>query len=498
MRKIFFGSILVLTLVLLTTEAFACSCGTKPTVLDSFEDSTNVFSARLTSVDKTREKADKYDIDYIRSSSMIVLKVYKGYLKPGQEVKFAQGGGADCVWTFDEKWIGAEFLFYVGKPSDGHPMFSDEGGEKLGPMYYAITCGRSRGLKGAIDDLSYLDNMSKLQGRTRVSGSFESWYTDESIGANKKIKIVGKTKTVTVKADENGFFEIYDLPAGEYRIFPEIPAGWKINDYMMKHTDTGLDMYQREVQKGTTGIPIKIADKRHVSLDLYFDIDTAISGRVLSPSGRPMEDVCVKAVSTELKDDDFRGRSDCTDASGKFKIEEMAKGNYYLVVNDDGKQNSINPFGVIFYPGVTDRKNAGVVYVEPGKYVASRDIQIPAFGELVELRGKLTYSDGSPVEKESVRLRPTEQSSFEDSRVETDAKGNFSLLVPKGSAGKLYADDYVYLGLYENCEKLDELIKASGKTGLRISTNIFEFDGEIGSTVIELVFPFPKCVKAKD
>src|SRR5687767_5123987 len=105
-KKLLIPSLIIaLAILSVAPEAFACSCATKPTVVDYFESSDLVVATRLVSVDKTREKEREHDIEYIRSATMIVTKVYKGNVKPGQALKFAQGGGADCVWTFDEEWI---------------------------------------------------------------------------------------------------------------------------------------------------------------------------------------------------------------------------------------------------------------------------------------------------------------------------------------------------------------------------------------------------------
>src|SRR4051794_39846188 len=98
----------VLLFVLGTTQnTFACSCLAKPTVLDYFESSDLVVITKLMSVEKTGEKEGEYDIHYIRSVKMLVEKVYKGNVKEGDILTFGQGGGADCIWTFDEEWIGS-------------------------------------------------------------------------------------------------------------------------------------------------------------------------------------------------------------------------------------------------------------------------------------------------------------------------------------------------------------------------------------------------------
>lgn len=365
----------VFGLLTLSGEAFGCTCGPRPTVLDAFGSASFVVTARLASVDKIREREREYDVGYIRSVTMIVDKIYKGDVNPGTELKFGQGGGADCVWTYDEQDIGAEFLFYLRSPSvearfgegmNSATVFPREGGPNSAPMFYPITCGRSRGLKYAWDDLAYLDNLAKVKGRTRISGTFDTWSRGDFNPTNISVKLVGKSKTFTAKTDKNGFFEIYDLPAGDYVAQINIPFGWKINDYMARQTSTGYEEWDPAGQQTASNkIPLRIAPGGHATLDLIFDIDTAIKGKVLSPTGRPMKGVCVMAVSTELAEGDHRGQSDCTDEKGEFVIDEMGPGNYRLLANYDGQADADEPFGVVFWPGVADRANAGVVAVEP-------------------------------------------------------------------------------------------------------------------------------------
>ena len=496
-NKLTLSVVLFVLVGLLATDALACSCAAKPTVLDYFESSDLVIATRLASVEKIGEKQGEHDISYIRSATMIVTKVFKGNVKPGQALKFAQGGGADCIWTFDETWIGEEFLFYVGKPSKGHPLFGDgEGSDE--PMYYAVTCGRSNGLKGAVDDLSYIENLEKLKGKTRLSGSFGAWFDDGSSGAEIKLRITGGGKTYSAKTNKAGFFEIYDLPPGDYTVTIDMPVGWKINDYMLERTSTGYAEYDPSGrQKSKNQVPVRIVKGKHTALDLTFDIDSAISGLVLSPSGQPMKDVCVKAVSTELKEGDYRGRSSCTDNKGEFVIQEMPRGNYILVVNDDGRMSGSSPFGIVFYPGVTEFKNAGAISVEPGKYVTGRTIQIPQAVELITIKGKFLYSDGKPVADERVTFVPTDKTRFDEMSQMTDPSGGFSFRLPKGASGTLSGEMYTYPGEFKNCRKLEALIQESGRGFLNVKSSIVEVDGLEPSELIELSFPFPFCVKSE-
>lgn len=476
-------------------EARACSCRARPTVLDSYESSELVVAAKLVSVEKIREKERQYDINYITSVKMIVEKVYKGQVKVGEELTFRQGGGADCIWTFDEEDIGDKYLFYLGPPTKGHPIFN-EVAKDAKPMYYAVTCGRSRGLKSATDDLGYLDNLDKTRGRSRISGQLGNWYGEAPSFANIKIKFAGKSKTYETKTDKDGFYEIYDLPAGEYFVEPEPIKGWKINERMLEYS-SGYEGRYGEKLATKNRVPIRLEDKRHAGLDLLYVYDTAIRGRVVSPTGKPMKDVSVMAVSTELKEGDYRGRSDYTDEKGEFTIDEIAPDNYILVVNDDGKIGSNTPFGILFYPGVSNYKEAGVIMVAPGKLVNDVAIQVPKAVELIEISGKFLYSDGKPVVNESVDFIPDETTRFDTSRAKSGADGSFVLKVPKGVSGKISGDIYVYAGKFKDCAKLEELIRASGKSYFDMKSDEIEVTGNESIFSVRLTLPFPYCVKSE-
>ena len=134
-----------------TSAAHACSCGGSPTVLDSFNQSEVVVVVRALSVEKAElENAPKGQmsngenyVDGVKSTTMSVEQVFKGTLKVGDKMIFAQGGGADCIWTFNEEDVGKEFLFYLKRFKDS-------------TVWIAGTCGRSNNADYAGDDLLYL------------------------------------------------------------------------------------------------------------------------------------------------------------------------------------------------------------------------------------------------------------------------------------------------------------------------------------------------------
>ncbi len=510
------------------TQIFACSCGSKPTVLDEFESSELVVAAKLVSVEKIlkvpAEKAQKdadgneteadeenddnetgkaeHYVNDVKSSTMRVEKVYKGNVKVGDILTFAQGGGADCIWTFDEDYIGSEYLFYLGNPSKVHPFFSEEdtiANKDAKPMYYAVTCGRSRGLAGANDDLLYLDNLANTRGRTRLSGTLESWSDEAPSFANVKIKIVGKKKTYETKTDADGVYEIYDLPAGEYSVEPQTPNGWKLEDYMLRRQMEGYSENPTVIgRKSKYQVSVIIREKKHAALDLLYEIDNAVRGKILSPAGKPMKNVCVAAVASDSDEGDYRGRTECTDEKGEFKLESLSAGNYILVVNNDGKIDGDEPFGTLFYPGVAERKSAGVVAVEAGKFVNNINIQIPHTVELIEVKGRLIYSDGKPVVEKYVKFKVSDESIYKEDSVKSDDSGRFSINIPKGAKGILFAEDYVYESKFDECANKAEILKRVGAESKDIKTNEIEIDADKNLADVKLIFPFPHCAKTRE
>src|SRR4029079_11371053 len=182
--------------------AKACSCGPRPTVLDAFDTSEEVVIARVLSVEKVTDTEEQSYVDGVRSATVVIDKVFKGKLKVRDEIVFGQGGGADCIWTFNEESVGDQLLFYLNRPesfskSDRRFLPLKEPG-----LWFAFGCGRSRGVGGATEDLLYLENMNKRRGQTRISGSIGGGYDYPDLEfEGKKNKIIGEKKTYQTKTD---------------------------------------------------------------------------------------------------------------------------------------------------------------------------------------------------------------------------------------------------------------------------------------------------------
>ena len=466
------GVIAILTLH--AKIALACSCGPKPSVLDSFEWADVVVIVKLVSVEKVDPKTDNhYYVDDVRSATAVVEKVYKGNLKVRDEIVFGQGGGADCIWTFNEKLIGVDLLFYL-KPPD------------KGDIWYAGGCGRSRGVGGATEDLLYLNNLERRRGKTRVSGSLGEWNSDDFPVANKKIRLVGEKKTYETKTNEEGVYEIYDLPPGNYRLEPEMPKGWRIDRSWLRYVK-GLT----ERQDSTRSVTFILEDKRHASIDVSFEPDNGVEGRVVDANGNPMTKVCVYLWTPEQ--DKIFGPSDCTDENGRFRIESVTANSYHLVVNRDGRPSSQEPFPQVFYPGVTDRAKAALITVANGETVKDIDVVIPRLLETVTIEGVLLYSDDKPVADGYVKFKATSPDINGDVSESTNKDGHFKMRVVKGVKGVLSSDFYASIGRYIDCPKLDALIKESGEKFATIKTEPVTIEANQDIADVVMRFPFPAC-----
>ena len=456
--------------------ATACSCRPKPTVLEAYESAEVVVIARVASVEKS-EHGEGYG--GINSTKMVVEKVFKGDLKAGDEMAFAQGAGTDCIWGFYRESVGQRFLFYLGPRRNNR--------------WYATSCTRSASLPetaGATDDLLYLSKIKEMQGKTRLSGTIQFIRGSEVNLAGRTIRIIGTDKVYEVKTNESGVYEIYDLPAGKYLVEPEVPAGWKLSDVWLRYSLLPGDDPGRSSKK----LSIALEDKKHASLDIVYELDNAIRGRLFDPNGNPMKDVCIDAVPAQGKNQ--AEAMDCTKEGGSFALTRLPRGSYVLVINRDGKISSSEPFKTFYYPNVFEREKAVAVAIREGEALEDVNIYAPKVEDTITVEGTFLYSDGKPVVRERVEFEAgkTSDSVEGEAQAITDANGRFSLKVLKDLKGKLHGEMYSYVGEFENCPQLDAILK---KTGQSVQTPVVEIAAETNLSDVELRYPFPGCKKAQ-
>jgi hypothetical protein len=284
-KRYSFLPLLVLVFLLSLRTAEACSCAGSSTVLDAFNHSDVVVFVSAVSIEKKEPEkgaapgraSDNYR--GVKSTTMRVEQVFKGTVKVGDKMIFSQGGGGDCIWTFDEKDIGKKFLFYLTR----HKNFT---------RWIASICGRSSHAHHASDDLLYLNNLDKVRNKTRISGTVNFSYGAGESVAGRKIRITGTNGTQELATNDDGVYEIYDLPAGRYFVEPEIPKGWKVGTYSLLSPSLDLD-----AMESLKKIPIILKANKHALLNITFEKDNGIRGYIYDPLGQPMNGVCLQRHS---------------------------------------------------------------------------------------------------------------------------------------------------------------------------------------------------------
>jgi hypothetical protein len=485
--------------------ASACSCLRSGTVDEEFNRTPNIVILKLKSVEKFAESEQNYAVGGIRQSKLTVEKVFKGNLKVGQEMTFAQGGGGDCIWTFDEGAVGQEYLFYLGeKPvADKNPdgiiaSTSSDNRTIKQEVWIAGTCSRSGSAAMRSGDIKYLENAAKLRGKTRLSGALMQSFpspTEEPAArlkflAGYKVTIRGNGKAVELKTDENGLYEIYDLPAGKYTVTPERIIG-----------------YKHSYGERRDSVEVEIKPRAHAEQDFNYSIDNRLGGRLFDLNGKPVESVCLKLIPASGTLSKYFYKADCTDEKGRFEIAEIPPGTYVLMSNNDGEITAEEPFETFYYPNALKREDAVEITIGAGDFRDDLILTAPKSAELVTISGVLLYEDGKPAVienagfisvkfvEEGEETKP-ERERVIASRTRVDGKGRFTLRVLKGRKGIIYASSMSLPGVYLNCPKYDKLMAEDGGfTEIESSSERIEATSDLSG--IELKLPFPGCQKAK-
>ena len=108
------------------------------------------------------------------------------------------------------------------------------------------------------------------------------------------------------------------------------------------------------------------------------------------------------------------------------------------------------------------------------------DIVIPKLEETITIEGVLRYSDGKPAVEEWVKFKVTKAEEKVDGDVseQTDSAGRFTLRVLKGLTGELAGEDWLLVGLFKNCPKVDELLVKSGRNNFTVQSNVIKLTTE--------------------
>lgn len=259
--KVSFLNLFYMTVIVCASvvSVSACTCSAYQTVLDEFNRSPIVIKARLDRMDELERSVAGSNVYRTMAAVLSVETSYKGTLKAGQSIKVLDGGdGSGCAKPFVREKLGQEFVFYLTGPR--------QIGNLKGRMYSVDLCSRSSRLDDATPDLAFLDNRMRLMGKTRIYGSVKRFGPEPASLANIKVTITGKNFDRLVETDARGFFELWDLPPGQYRVAFATPSGVAITAYK-----TSPDRAWRRESLPENTVTATVAPRKHLELTIGLD-----------------------------------------------------------------------------------------------------------------------------------------------------------------------------------------------------------------------------------
>jgi hypothetical protein len=193
-------------------------------------------------------------------------------------------------------------------------------------------------------------------------------------------------------------------------------------------------------------------------------------------------------------------KGDCTDKDGAFALDDIPLGSYVVVINEDGKISSDEPFPTFYYPNALEREKAAVITIGEGETISGLSVHAPSMAETITVTGVFLYADGKPVVAESVEFEAEQAAANVEAEVRemTDAQGRFSMKILKGLKGHLNGTMYTYVGEFENCPEIEKAIKQGGKDNADLKTPSLQIIAESDLYDVELKYSFPSCKKRKD
>ena len=238
---------------------------------------------------------------------------------------------------------------------------------------------------------------------------------------------------------------------------------------------------------------------KHAYVDFDYEINNAISGTVFDTQGNALNRICLDLIPAQGKKSQYFYKADCTEEGGAFAMDDIPPGSYILVINDDGKISSSEPFPTFYYPNVLEREKAAVITIGEGETIAGLNVHAPSMAETITVSGVFLYADGEPVIDERVEFEPEKAAAGVDGEAQarTDVQGRFSIKILKGLKGQLYGTMYTNVGEFENCPKIEKAIKQTGHDSADLRTAPLQVIAESSQFDVEVKYPFPGCKKAK-
>lgn len=248
---------------------------------------------------------------------------------------------------------------------------------RLLPIVEAGPCARSRPIVDATVDLRALHE-SPLATGARIIGFVrkpEPWTQGLTppkphtpfVGA--KIWVTGASGKTSAVTDQEGIYEIDNLPPDDYTLTVDLPE-----------TQTAP---VRELKKEN------FVYSKLIEVDFQVSWDGSIEGTVKDVGGGPMH-VGVELLNPDGTDTIPRiAGLQWTDASGHYRISEIPRGRYKLVVNPWGPP--------LYYPSAKTFSDGQIIELSDGQHIRDADFVLPSLQQR-KVQVRVTWPNGKSID----------------------------------------------------------------------------------------------------
>ena len=209
----------VLASVLAAGAALACSCADPGPPCRALPQADAVFVGTVEAVDERGEAGTPGAVRQVR---LLVDENFRGAgVKRGASLEVVTGfGGGDCGYGFER---GERYLVYAQHRSGGGSL-------------YAGICSRTARLADAADDLAYLRARDRAERTAGIEGRIDELRRDPGtsntymVGPMRGVTVIaerdGDGQRAEAKTDGQGWFRIWGLTFGQYRVRAVLPDGF--------------------------------------------------------------------------------------------------------------------------------------------------------------------------------------------------------------------------------------------------------------------------------
>jgi hypothetical protein len=250
------------------------------------------------------------------------------------------------------------------------------------------------------------------------------------IGAEVRMRGSAGRDTRLVTTDDQGQFEVRDLPSGEWTVMAS-KAGYVSQEF-------------GQTSPFDSSTPVKLTNGQRLAMDVRLMRGSAVAGRVLNEYGDPVGDAAVQVMRLRtirgIKQLVESGSGSRTDDLGAFRVYGLVPGDYYVIADVLSADNSFDgelTTARTYFPSATRLADAQLVRLRPGEDQLGLDVTAPSRASFATISGVVIGADGAPVTDAEVSVVDRDINTIGGARrsfSRVDRNGRFLLTrIPPGS-----------------------------------------------------------------